>query len=116
MKESDWITIKFLMPQRDNVAADNEYERPGRIAAYATLSLQQILTSLLDKTHESLSIPAFSEQGFFSLLPPIGFITVSSSFQEKKFEETILPNGLKSIDLSAFRSTAAASQPSSHSN
>ena len=46
VKKSDWITIKFLMPQRENIAADNEYERPGRIAAYATLSLQQIISSV----------------------------------------------------------------------
>ena len=80
------------MPQRDNVAADNEYERPGRIAAYATLSLQQIISSV--ETHESLSIPAYSEEGFFSLLPPIGFLTVSSSFKEK-IEEINLLDGLK---------------------
>ena len=39
VKESDLITIKFMMPYRENIAQDNEYERPGRIAAYATLSL-----------------------------------------------------------------------------
>lgn len=100
------------MPQRENVAPDNEYERPGRIAAYATISLQQITSSI--ETQESLTIPAFSEEGFFSLLPPIGSITVNSSFKEK-FEEINLLDGLKSMDLSAFTSleTAAASQPSS---
>lgn len=46
VKESDLITIKFVMPERDNAEALNEYERPGRIAAYATLSLQQITTSI----------------------------------------------------------------------
>ena len=39
VKESDLITIKFMMPYRENISQDNEYERPGRIAAYATLSL-----------------------------------------------------------------------------
>ena len=109
------ITIKFVMPERDNAEALNEYERPGRIAAYATLSLQQITTSI--ETQDQLSIPAFSEEGFYSLLPPIGTITVKSSFKEK-LEEINLLDGLKQMDLSAFTSieTAAASQPSSLMN
>jgi hypothetical protein len=116
VSQNDFITIKFIMPRRENTNDDdlNEFERPGRIAAYANISLNQIMSSI--STQESQSVQAFSEEGYFSQLPAIGSIKIKCSFDERQ-EEINLLDGLKSMDLSAFTSieTGAASQNLNHS-
>jgi hypothetical protein len=46
IREEDMITIKFIMPHREGVYIYNDFEMPGRTAAYANISLSNVMNSI----------------------------------------------------------------------
>ena len=76
---------------KKELASCTEFEKPGKVVGYSNITLSKILES----DNESITLQVFSEEGFYSDVPPIGQIIIKSDF----YDNINLLSGLKTMDV-----------------
>lgn len=83
LSKKDLLCISFKMPEKrsNSSGSFNDYERPGRVAAYCNINYDQVRASI--STSRSMEINVFSEEGYYNQLPPMGQIEIRFNFYQK---------------------------------